>query len=168
MRPLKFEDQHGCCIIQQHYKQKKLDVVIQRNDVQSTALDSLGNELSTPEVSSSTTVEDAFIQDDGVSLQSRFARWDWKQRIQDFPWRASGTLDLSGPWFAQHTTSDLSTFFNFTRALAWKVGDAFCTSYMELAFLFHKTGFVLEACSGDGITFRDLSYWLRRLFVYIK
>ena len=38
---------------------------------------------------------------------------------------------------------------------------------MELAFLFHKLGFSLEACTGDNITYRDLAFWLRRMFVYI-
>ena len=38
---------------------------------------------------------------------------------------------------------------------------------MELAFLFHKRGFTLEACTGDNITYRDLAFWLRRMFVYI-
>ena len=90
------------------------------------------NELSTPEVSGSATVEEPAVQDSAFSLQRRFAWWNWNQNIQDFPWRSSGALDTS-----------------------------------ELAFLFDKRGFVLEACSGDSITLRDLSFWLRRIFVYI-
>lgn len=61
----------------------------------------------------------------------------------------------------------VATCFSFTASLAWKVGIQYCTSYMELACLFRRRGFVLETCTGEDITFCDLSFWLRRMFVYI-
>ena len=125
------------------------------------------NELSTPEVPATAVVEEIPVCEDATSLRRKFGRWNWNQNLADFPWRFEHVLDISTPWFSQHSSNDITTFIRFARALAWKVGDAFCTSYMELAFLFQKRGYTLEACCGDDITFRDLSFWLRRIFVHI-
>ena len=54
----------------------------------------------------------------------------------------------------------------FSTLLSLLLGE-FCTSYMELPFLFHSRGYILEAFPWDNITFRDLSFWMRRMFVYI-
>ena len=61
----------------------------------------------------------------------------------------------------------LKVFFAFVHSLVWQVGVQHRTSYIELAVLFHTQGFGLEACTADNITFRDLSFWLRHMFVYI-
>ena len=55
--------------------------------------------------------------------------------------------------------------------LGWRTGHSHA-SHMELAWnLFWKRQYVivytLEACDGDGITFRDLAFRLRRMCVYI-
>ena len=100
------------------------------------------NELSTPEVPGTVVVDEIPACEGNISLQRKFGRWDWNQNIADFPWRFVHVLDTSGPWFSQHSSSDITTFVGFARALAWKVGEAFCTSYMELAFLFQKRGYI--------------------------
>ena len=145
-----------------HIFSQQLQAVVQRQHFLSRL-----DELSTPEVSDPVNVDVTPSPPADASIQQRFSRWDWAQSICDFPWRSSGGVDTSCSWFKQHTSSDVDTFFSFAQTLAWKVGDAFCTSYMELAVLFHKRNFTLEACSGDGITYRDLSFWLRKMFVFI-
>ena len=145
-----------------HIFSQQLQAVVQRQHFLSRL-----DELSTPEVSDPVNVDVTPSPPAVASIQQRFSRWDWAQSICDFPWRSSGGVDTSCSWFKQHTSSDVDTFFSFAQTLAWKVGDAFCTSYMELAVLFHKRNFTLEACSGDGITYRDLSFWLRKMFVFI-
>ena len=126
------------------------------------------NHFATPEPhAAETSVGDNPIVDEGALLRKKFPRWCWNQNIVDFSWKAALDVDFSSPWFRKHSDQDLRVFSDFTRSLAWRVGALFCTSYMELAFLFHKRGFTLEACTGDNITYRDLAFWLRRMFVYI-
>lgn len=97
-------------------------------------------------------------------MQKRFPRWAANPVVYMVHF-----LNLcTGGWFSKQP-KDLHTVYTCVAfALARVEGSTGCLHSVLLAFLFWKRGFLLIAALADDFTFRDLTFWLRRVIVQIN
>lgn len=103
-----------------------------------------------------------------VDMQTRFPRWDWIQDPKLFTWTLNARIESPQGWLSRLDPRDLSTFFDFTTSLQWRVDPSVSTAFVEFAFLFWKRGYHIHACAASDKTFRDLTFWLRRALVFVN